>query len=737
MLGVLRGGVGGCFWVVLWTLNSQKIACSFPKIIVLLLVCRIFCNFAAFERRHFRHSLIPRETIERVCATAKIEEVVGDYVTLKRRGANMIGLCPFHDEKTGSFTVSPSKGIFKCFGCGKAGHTVGFVMEIEQCSYIEAIRLLAKKYHIEIEERDLTPEEQQRQDDRESMFVVNDFANKWFQNQLWTTDEGNVVGMSYLRTRGLREDIIRKFQIGYSPERATLWREAKQAGYQEKYLLNDAEHEPHIGTGLCLKGEKGDLYDRFRGRVIFPFFSASGRVVGFAGRMIKKSDKAGKYVNSPTSTLFEKHNELYGLYQAKQAISKQGCCYLVEGQLDVIQMVQSGIENVVASGGTSLTMPQVRLMHRYTENITILYDGDKAGVKAALRGIDMILEEGINVKVVLLPDGEDPDSFAKSHNASDFIAFIEANQCDFVRFKTRLLSSEAGDDPVKRVDMINQIVQSIAVIPDIIKRQVYIKDSASFLGMQEDILTRKVIEVRKQQFAEKNKEKERAARREQTAAEPAMPATNGTPTPADSQAATPATVVHTGLSNKEENMQNLVQVIVRYGEQPLFVNEDGTICQAGEYIISELTQDCIEITNPLYSKIIEEYNAHHADEGFVAANFFQYHPDVEVSRLAVNLIADKYQLSAIYNQQSVSENVVQEVKPQTDADILPELVPRLLLELKYTIVNERIDAMQVMLRDAQSRNDWELMRTILAQQPQLLEIRRQLCAALGNRVVTK
>lgn len=671
--------------------------------------------------------MIPRETIERVFSAAKIEEVVGDYVTLKRRGANLIGLCPFHDEKTGSFTVSPSKGIFKCFGCGKAGHAVGFLMEIEQCSYVEAIRMLAKRYHIEIEERELTPEEQQRQDDRESMFVVNEFANKWFQDQLWSTDEGRAVGMSYLRERGLREDTIRKFQIGYSPERATLWAAAKQAGYQEKYLVNDPENEPHIGTGVCLKSQDGRLYDRFRGRVIFPFFSASGKVVGFAGRLLKKNDKAGKYVNSPTSPLFEKHNELYGLYQAKQAIAKQDCCYLVEGQMDVIQMVQSGIENVVASGGTSLTIPQVKLMHRYTENITILYDGDKAGIKAALRGIDMILEEGINVKVVLLPDGEDPDSYARSHNAADFIAFIQAAQTDFIRFKTHLLSSEAGDDPAKRVDMINQVVQSISVIPDIIKRQVYIKDSASFLGIQEDVLTRKVVEVRKRMFEEKDKEKERSARREQPDSVDA--------TPAQETAAAPVAVERSGLSAKDENLLNLIQIIVRYGEQPLYADEDGSVCQAGEYIIAELTNDNIEIANPLYRKVLDEYTAHHSEPGFVAATFFQHHPDAALSQLAVNLIADKYQLSAIYSQRSISENVTQEVKVQTDADVLPELIQRLLLELKYTIVNERMDAMQAMLRDAQNSGDWELIRTILEQQPLLMNMRQQLCRALGNRVI--
>ena len=363
--------------------------------------------------RYLCATMIPRETIDRIFDAAKVEDVVGSYVTLKKRGANLLGLCPFHHEKTGSFTVSPSKGIYKCFGCGKAGNAIGFIMEIEQCSYIEAIKQLAQRYHIAIEERELTQEEKQRQDDRESMFVVNDFANKWFQTQLFDTSEGVAIGMAYLRQRGIREDIIKKFQLGYSPEKARLWEEAKKSGYQDTYLVNNPDNQ--IGTGVCLKDEQGRLFDRFRGRVIFPFFSVSGKVMGFAGRLIKQSDKAGKYVNSPTSILYEKKHELYGFYQAKQAIKREDCCYLVEGQLDVIQLVQSGIENVVASGGTSLTYPQIRLIHRFTENATILYDGDNAGIKAALRGIDMMLEEGINVKVVLLPEGEDPDSFARKH----------------------------------------------------------------------------------------------------------------------------------------------------------------------------------------------------------------------------------------------------------------------------------------------------------------------------------
>ena len=666
--------------------------------------------------------MIPRETIDRIFETAKVEDVVGSYVSLKKRGANLLGLCPFHHEKTGSFTVSPSKGIYKCFGCGKAGNAVGFIMEIEQCSYIEAIKQLAQRYHITIEERELTQEEKQRQDDRESMFVVNDFANKWFQSQLFDTQEGSAVGMAYLRQRGIREDIIRKFQLGYSPERAKLWEEAKKAGYQDTYLVNNPDNQ--IGTGVCLKDEQGRLFDRFRGRVIFPFFSVSGKVTGFAGRLIKQSDKAGKYVNSPTSILYEKKHELYGFYQAKQAIKREDCCYLVEGQLDVIQLVQSGLENVVASGGTSLTYPQIRLIHRFTENATILYDGDNAGIKAALRGIDMMLEEGINVKVVLLPEGEDPDSFARKHNATEVLEYIQQHQTDFIRLKTQLLSADAGNDPVKRADMITQIVQSIAIIPDIIKRQIYTKDCSVSLGIQEDVLTRKVVELRKKYVDEQRKKKSAPEKNteveEISVAEPTVAVEPQQPT--------------AKITIKEQNIQNLMQLIVRYGEVVIYQSEN-QIVRVGEYIISELHRDNVDVDNALYQLIMEEYMAHYKEPNWVAATYFQYHPNGDISQLAVNMLADKYQLSRMYAKQMVSENVVKEVDMPSDVDMLPDMVQRMLLELKYTIVNERIDTMQTMLKEAQMRDDWELIRTILEQQPVLIDIRQQLCKALGNRVI--
>ena len=663
--------------------------------------------------------MIPRETVSRIYEAAKIEEVVGRYVTLKRRGANLIGLCPFHNEKTGSFTVSPSRGFYKCFGCSASGNAVGFVKEIEQCSYVEALKTVAQMYNIHIEERQLTQEEQQKQDDRESMLVVNDFANKWFQEQLTQTPEGKAVGMTYLRGRGLREDTIKLFQIGYSPEKAKLYEVATKAGYAEKYLLNDAANPPYIGTGVCAKSQDGRLYDRFRGRVIFPFISVSGKIVGFAGRLLVQSDKAGKYVNSPTSLIYEKHNELFGLYQAKLEISRNNACYLVEGQMDVIQLVQSGIKNVVASGGTALTSNQLRLIHRFTENITLLYDGDKAGIKAAIRGIDMMLEEGLNVRIILLPEGEDPDSFARKHNADELQQYLLDNQQDFIRFKTKLLSEEAQNDPTKRSEMITTIAQSIAVIPDIIKRQVYVKETAVLLGFPEDVLAKKVLELH-------NKHIEKL--REKNTRQPAPSSDDSsTPTPP------PTIVVPQVLTQKEKNILNLLQVIVKYGEQIIFQTEEGQAISVGEYIISMLRADNVELEHPLHKLIIDEFTQNYSKE-FVASTFYQFHPDPAVSQFAVEMIADKYQLSRLYSRQSVSENVVQEVEID-ETESLPDLVQRFILELKLTIVNERINALQQMLVEAEKRDDWKLQVTILEQKPKLDEIRRQLCRALGNRVI--
>ena len=669
--------------------------------------------------------MIPRETVSRIFETAKIEEVVGRYVNLKRRGANLIGLCPFHNEKTGSFNVSPSKGIFKCFGCSKAGNAIGFIMEIEQCSYVEALKMVASMYNIPVEERQLSDEDKQKQDDRESMLVVNDYANKWFQEQLTQTPEGTAIALAYLRQRGLRDDIIKLFQIGYAPEKTKFWEVAKKAGYNEKYLLNDPVNPPYIGTGICAKSQDGRLYDRFRGRVIFPFISVSGKIVGFAGRILVQNDKAGKYVNSPTSLIYEKHNELFGLYQAKQEISRNDACYLVEGQMDVIQLVQSGIRNVVASGGTALTYQQIRLIHRFTENINLLYDGDKAGIKAAMRGIDMMLEEGLNVRIILLPDGEDPDSFARKTNAADLQEFLLNNQQDFIRFKTKLLSEEADNDPTKRSEMITTIARSIAMIPDIIKRQVYVKETAALLTFPEDILAKKVRELRAKHMEDI---KRKATPAPQAATEEQQ---GSTPSPTTIQTPPQMVNIPQVLTPREKNVLNLLQVIVRYGEHIIYQFEDGRTLSVGEYIINELRADNIEFDNPLHKQILDEFSNNYSDE-FIAATFYQYHPDPAINQFAAEMIADKYQLSRMYNKQTVSENVVQEVERDERED-LPEVVQRLLLELKYTIVTERLDALHVLLEKA--NGDWQMQLTLLEQKQLLEQIRTQLCKALGNRVI--
>ncbi|MDP4203320.1 MAG: DNA primase, partial [Bacteroidota bacterium] len=412
--------------------------------------------------------MIDQITVDKIINAAQIVEVVSDFVTLRKRGVNYLGLCPFHDERTPSFSVSPAKGICKCFSCGKGGNAVNFIMEHEQLSYYEALKYLAKKYHIEVIEKELSAEEIAQKNDRESMLALNKYAQGYFSNILHHSPEGKNVGMTYFHERGFREDIIKKFQLGYSlDQRDAFSAEALGKGYKKEFLVK---------TGLSIERDGGKIYDRFWGRVMFPVHTLSGNVIAFGGRILKKDEKAAKYVNSPESEIYHKSNELYGIFFAKQSIVKHDRCFLVEGYTDVISMHQSGVENVVASSGTSLTKGQIRMIHRFTENVTVIYDGDAAGIKASIRGIDMLLEEGLNIKVVLLPPGEDPDSFAKSQNASDFIAYIDAHQSDFIRFKTGLLLEEAGKDPIKRAALIGDLVRSIAIIPNSIIRSVYVKE---------------------------------------------------------------------------------------------------------------------------------------------------------------------------------------------------------------------------------------------------------------------
>lgn len=679
--------------------------------------------------------MIPRETIDRIYEAAKIEDIVGDYVKLHKRGANLIGLCPFHNEKTGSFTVSPSKGIYKCFGCGASGHAVKFVQEIEQCSYADALKQVAKRYHIEVEERQLTPEEQQRQDNRESMFAVNEFANNWFQQQLWDTEEGRAVGLGYFHERGLTDDVIRKYQLGYSPEKGSpLAKALKKQGFRDEYILNNVDTK--VGTGICGRGQQDDrLYDRFRDRVIFPIHSVSGKIVGFAGRILKKKDNVGKYVNSPDSIIYSKTRELYGIYIAKQAISRADLCYLVEGQMDVISMHQAGIENVVASGGTALTKQQILLIKRFTSNITVLYDGDAAGIHAALRGIDMFLSEGFNVKVVLLPDGEDPDSFARSHNASDFIEYIQSHQTDFIQFKVNLLSTDAGNDLQKRTAVLQDISASIASIPDNIARQNYIKNCSEKLHVDERALTRKVTTLRKENIAEER----RLWREKKDTTIPTSTPENAVIVEENKEEEQTNDIQFLDLVPQEKlknNFLNLLRLIVRYGERPLYTLTDGSTISVGDYILEQLQADQIQAPTPLFQTIINSFAQHRMDEGFRASEFFKFHTDPEVSALAIDLIADKYQLSSMFSKQSISENVTQTIRVNTEEEQLPTIIPRMLLELKYTILEQRIDEMERALKEAERRGNWEMQRILLADQPKLLEIRNQICRQLGNRVIT-
>src|SRR5690554_2557267 len=450
--------------------------------------------------------MIDHYTIERIQDAAQIAEVVSDFVTLRRRGVNMVGLCPFHDDRSPSFYVSPAKNICKCFSCGEGGSPIHFVMKHEQMSYYEALKYLASKYNIEIVEKELTNEEKKQQSDRESMFILNEFACNYFVKTLHSNPEGKSVGLTYFKERGIREDIIKKFQLGYSlEERNAFTVEAQKAGYNIDFLLK---------TGLSLGGENNrPVVDRFRGRVLFPVHSISGKVVAFGGRILKKVENVGKYVNSPESDVYSKSKELYGIYFAKSAIVKEDKCFLVEGYTDVLSMHQAGIENVVASSGTALTHGQIRMIHRFTENITVLYDGDTAGINAALRGIDLLLEDGMNVKVVLLPDGEDPDSFAKKQNAEDFNQFIAENEVDFIRFKTKLLLEEVGDDPIRRAGLISNVVESIALIPSAITRSVYIQDCSQLLKMQERVLIAEINKISRRNYSKKIELKDREAAR--------------------------------------------------------------------------------------------------------------------------------------------------------------------------------------------------------------------------------
>ena len=571
--------------------------------------------------------MIDKPTIARIMDSAKIEEVVSEFVTLKKRGINYIGLCPFHNDSHPSFSVSPTRGICHCFTCGKGGNAVNFLMELEQMTYPDALRWLAKKYNIEIQEREMTSEEKQRESERESMFIVNDWAAKYFQDILQNDVDGRAIGMQYFRSRGFRDDIIRKFQLGFAlPQRTALYDEAVKKGYNPKYL---------VSTGLCFKVDKDeennrsgqDKYlDRFSGRAIFPWLSVSGKVVAFGGRVLDTRTKgvSQKYVNSPDSEIYHKERELYGLYQAKKAIAKEDCVYMVEGYTDVISMHQCGIENVVANSGTALSIHQIRLLHRFTSNIVLLYDGDDAGVHAALRGTDMLLEEEMNVKVLFLPDGNDPDSFARNHTAADFRKYIEDHQVDFIQFKTDLML-RGVTDPVKRSQAINSIVESISKIKNQITRASYITDCAHRLGVNEAIIVNALNNFVRNGMSEQVKAERRAAGlRDPKATSPQQgiqQALRGT----------------TPLDKLLEVETLLVQVIIHHGDKTIVVQDvEGNDVElpVAQYISLDLSGDNFRFHNELYNQILQEAVEHVEEEGFVAENYFANHPNPEISRIA-------------------------------------------------------------------------------------------------------
>lgn len=700
--------------------------------------------------------MIDRATVDRILDAANIVDVVSDFVTLRRAGANLKGLCPFHDDRTPSFMVSPSKNICKCFACGEGGTPVHFIMKHEQLSYPDALRYLAKKYHIEIKERELSDEEKAVQGERESMLVVNEWANTWFQHQLHDTVDGRVVGLAYFRQRGFRDDIIKKFQLGFCPDkRDAMWRDSQREGYNPRYMLNaPTESGTFVGTGLCIAHENGTPTDRFRGRVIWPIHSISGKVVGFGGRVLASATKGVnvKYLNSPESIIYSKKRELYGLYLAKQAIVKQDLCYLVEGYTDVMAMHQSGVENVVASSGTALTHDQIRAIHRFTNNIVVIYDGDAAGIKASQRGIDMLLAEGMDVKLLLLPDDEDPDSFARKHTATEFQNYLSEHQVDFIRFKTNLLMEEAQGDPIRMSKLVNNIVESLAVVPDEITRTFYIKETAQMVAMEERILTRAVANRRNQLADERRKQEGREREQQRAAAandtgtdvgteppQPYMPDAPDLPPDTDTpgEPGEPVAATTNVVSRQQAQEQRfykgellLMQLVVRYGERVVCNVEtdegEQRPISVAELIYTTLSNDDLQLRTPLHQRMLEECVAHLTDEGFLAQRYFQNHPDEAVARLANELAFDKETLSRRYDND-------QTLVP--DDQRLTELVPRLLMDYKLAVVDEDMKALLSQIRDPEIIKDKTRMLDTMRRLQELKQVQAELAKSCGDRVI--
>ena len=639
--------------------------------------------------------MIDRETVDRIYAAANIVDIVGDYVTLKRKGVNYVACCPFHNEKTPSFVVSPSKGLYKCFGCGKGGNAVTFVMEQEAVSYPEALKIVAKRYGIEVREEALSDEELRRNDDRESMFALNGWAAEYFANFLHRDSEGINVGLSYFRQkRGLTEATIKKFGLGFCPSKGDrMTQDALTAGYKQEFLLS---------TGLSLVSERnGGLYDRFRDRVIFPVHNISGRIVAFGGRTLRTDKQVAKYQNSPESEIYSKKRELYGLYFAKRAIQQQDFAILVEGYLDVISMHQAGIENVVASSGTSLTTEQIRLLGRFTKNITVIYDGDSAGIHASLRGIDMILKEGMNVRVVLLPEPEDPDSFARSHSAAEVRDYIRDNERDFLDFKARLLLKDAQGDPIRKAALIGDMVQSIAQIPDPIQRSVYIKECARIMDIDEQILIAEVARKRLTSSGDRETDdflRRQAAARQRESEAPARPEAEYAPK------------VEAG-SSFEALEREIVKYLLKYGHCSFDFKEGAAMvaCNVAEVIFAELSDDQIVFRNPVYAKIMAAYREQWEQLGTgveVPAHIFLNNIDPEVCTAAVDILTadDNYVASEIWKRK--------EVHVESDAEMLAVGVPKAVMLYKSKVIEALIKELNGQLAKAADEEETDLIRRL-------------------------
>lgn len=662
--------------------------------------------------------MIDHATIERIKDAANIVEVVSEFVTLRKSGSNYKGLCPFHDEKTPSFYVSPARGTCHCFGCGKGGNPVGFIMEHEQMTYPEALRWLARKYHIEIKERELSDNEKREQSERESMFIVNEWAASYFQHLMHDTADGVAIGMQYFRSRGFRDDIVSKFQLGYDDtDRRALAQEALRKGYKEDFLLK---------TGICYKNDRGELIDRYAGRVIFPWIGISGKVVGFGGRLLDSRTKGvnQKYVNSPDSDIYHKDRELYGIYQAKKAIAKEDRVYMVEGYTDVISMHQCGIENVVANSGTALSVHQIHILHRFTSNITLLYDGDAAGIHAALRGTDMLLSEGMNLKVLLLPDGDDPDSFARKHSADEFRKYIEEHQTDFIEFKTDLLL-RGERDPLKRSEAINSVVRSISFVTNPILRDTYLHDCSVRMGINEATLINTL-----NNFIRSN--------REETASSSDNSQTTK-PTTQNSKLNIQNSPSPLQQASKVEQM--LVELIVRNGDTVIYNNvetEDGTTVNlnVAQYIAYNLGVDGLKFANPLNSRILDEAVNHAGDEQFCAEQFFLHHSDIEISRIATDLCMDKYQL--------LDEQKAARADEEKNADELrveeENRIEALRQQTEHLLNDFRMDYLEQRLRDLKrdislAVNDPERLQQLMEEYKTAHELRSQLARLLGNNII--